>query len=139
MQASLQGKYRERNNQIKIMFNVSIIILILVPLISCQTEVRLGMIKIRMAPSHLQEQIKVFSNYGDGLLTWGNEEVVTNYMELSEDPKGKRIRWSKPCHAVVQEICQRSSQSAVQSGFNTSQSMYNSSRFTRFSRNLWIN
>ena len=102
MQASLQGKYRERNNQIKIMFNVSIIILILVPLISCQTEVRLGMIKIRMAPSHLQEQIKVFSNYGDGLLTWGNEEVVTNYMELSEDPKGKRIRWSKPCHSFAQ-------------------------------------
>ena len=89
MQASLQGKYRERNNQIKIMFNVSIIILILVPLISCQTEVRLGMIKIRMAPSHLQEQIKVFSNYGDGLMSWGDEEVVKNYVELAEDPKGE--------------------------------------------------
>ena len=42
-----------------------------------------------MAPSHFQEQIKVFSNYGDGLMSWGDEEVVKNYVELSEDPKGE--------------------------------------------------
>ena len=41
-----------------------------------------------------QEKIKVFSNYVDGLLTWGKEEQMTNYMELSEDPKGKWIRSS---------------------------------------------
>ena len=35
--------------------------------------------------------MKVFSNYIDGLFTVGSEEVVTNYIELSEDPKGKRI------------------------------------------------
>ena len=40
-------------------------------------------------------QIKVFSNYGDGLVAWGKEEVVTNYMELSEDPKGEWIRSGK--------------------------------------------
>ena len=41
-----------------------------------------------------QEKIKVFSNYDDGLLSWGKEEMVTNYMELSEDPKGGWIRLS---------------------------------------------
>ena len=35
-----------------------------------------------------QEQITVFSNYNDGLLKRGKEGVVTNYMELSEDPIG---------------------------------------------------
>ena len=45
----------------------------------------------------LKEQIKVFSNYNDGLLTFGEEEVVTDYVELSEDPKGEWIRSSKPC------------------------------------------
>ena len=46
--------------------------------------------------SLLQEQIKVFSNYNDGLLTFGaEEEVVTDYMELSEDPKGEWIRSGK--------------------------------------------
>ena len=81
--------------------------------------------------SHHQEKIKVFSNYGDGLMTWGKEEVISNYMELSEDPKGDWIRSSKPCHSVVQVICPRSSQSAVQSGYKTSQSLYISSIFTR--------
>ena len=67
--------------------------------------------------SHHQEKIKVFSNYGDGLLAFGNEEVVANYMELSEDPKGKWFRPNKPYHSVDQVICLRSSQSVVQSGF----------------------
>ena len=39
-----------------------------------------------------QDQIKVISNYGDGLLTFGNEGVVKDYIELSEDPKGNWIR-----------------------------------------------
>ena len=39
-----------------------------------------------------KKQIKVFSNYNDGLLTFGVEELVTDYMELSEDPKGESIR-----------------------------------------------
>ena len=39
-------------------------------------------------PSPHQEKIKVFSNYGDGLLIWGKEYLIKNYMELSEDPKG---------------------------------------------------
>ena len=47
------------------------------------------------------------SNDDNGLLIWGKEEVVTNYMELSEDAKGKRIRSRKPCHSVVHVICQR--------------------------------
>ena len=34
----------------------------------------------------------MFSNYADGLLTWGKEEVVKNYIELSEDPKGESYR-----------------------------------------------
>ena len=36
--------------------------------------------------------MKVFSNYDDGLVVWGKEEVITNYMELSEDPKGDWFR-----------------------------------------------
>ena len=35
-----------------------------------------------------KDKIKVFSNYDDGLMALGNEEVIKNYMELSEDPKG---------------------------------------------------
>ena len=45
-------------------------------------------------------QIKVISNYNDGLLAFGEEEVVTDYVELSEDPKGEWIRSSKPCFIV---------------------------------------
>ena len=64
-------------------------------------------------------QIKVISNYNDGLLAFGEEEVVTDYVELSEDPKGEWIRFSKPFFIVsssfVQGICPRSSQSVVQS------------------------
>ena len=48
-----------------------------------------------------QDQIKVFSNYGDGLLAWGKEEMVTDYLELSEDPKGDWRRSSKPCYGVT--------------------------------------
>ena len=65
-------------------------------------------------------------------MTWGKEEVITNYMELSEDPKGDWIRSSKPCHSVVQVICPRSSQSAVQSGSNTSRSSQLFSFFPRW-------
>ena len=46
-------------------------------------------IAIIASPSLHQEKIKVFSNYGDGLMIYGEEELVTNYMELSEDPKGE--------------------------------------------------
>ena len=42
-----------------------------------------------------KEKIKVLSNYDDGLyLPYGKEEVARNYMELSEDPKGERMRTS---------------------------------------------
>ena len=44
---------------------------------------------INIFTSPRQDQIKVFSNYNDGLVAWGKEEMVTNYMKLSEDPKGE--------------------------------------------------
>ena len=66
-----------------------VFIIILVPLISGETEVSIRKgIDITSSASPHQDKIKVFSNYGDGLLIWGKEELVTNYMELSEDPKG---------------------------------------------------
>ena len=69
-----------------------VFIIILAPLISGQTEVRKESVLIIdtiTSPSPPQEKIKVLSNYGDGLLTFGKEELVKNYMELSEDPKGE--------------------------------------------------
>ena len=63
--------------------------IILVPLISGETEVSIRKgIDITSSPSPHQDKIKVFSTYRDGLLTWGEEELVTDYMTLSEDPKG---------------------------------------------------
>ena len=62
-----------------------VFIFMLVPIISGQAEVN----DIITSSSPDQEKIKVLSNYGDGVLTWGKEEVVTDYMELSEDPKGE--------------------------------------------------
>ena len=118
--------------EMEMMFYVYIIIL--APLISGQTEVRkesVLMIDTITSPSPPQEKIKVLSNYGDGLLNFGEEEVVTNYMELSEDPKGERIRSSEPFYSVVQVICQRSSPSAVQSGCKTSRLLLISSCSTR--------
>ena len=41
-----------------------------------------------------QGKVKVFSNYNDGLVAFGEEEVVRNYLELSEDPKGDQISLS---------------------------------------------
>ena len=67
-----------------------------------------------------QEKIKVYSNYGDGLLYWGKEELITNYMELSEDPKGDwrdEIKLSDNNTLLIQEICPRSSQFVAQSGW----------------------
>ena len=43
---------------------------------------------INIFTSPWQDQIKVLSNYNDGLVAWGKEEMMTHYMELSEDPKG---------------------------------------------------
>ena len=74
--------------EMEMMFYVYIIIL--APLISGQTEVRKeSVLMIDTSPSPPQEKIKVLSNFGDGLLTFGKEELVKNYMELSEDPKGE--------------------------------------------------
>ena len=66
-----------------------VFIVMLVPIISGQAEVRTLVNDIITSSSPDQEKIKVLSNYGDGVLTWGKEEVVTDYMELSEDPKGE--------------------------------------------------
>ena len=66
-----------------------VFIVMLVPIISGQAEVRTLVNNIITSSSPDQEKIKVLSNYGDGVLTWGKEEVVTDYMELSEDPKGE--------------------------------------------------
>ena len=72
-----------QSRKMKMMFYVFIVML--VPIISGQAEVN----DIITSSSPDQEKIKVLSNYGDGVLTWGKEEVVTDYMELSEDPKGE--------------------------------------------------
>ena len=48
----------------------------------------------------IQEEIKVFSNHDDGLLAWGKEEVVTNYMVLMEDPKGDWIISYQVSHLI---------------------------------------
>ena len=76
-----------QSRKMKMMFYDFIVIL--VPIISGQAEVRTLVNDIITSSSPDQEKIKVFSNYGDGVLTWGKEEVVTDYMELSEDPKGE--------------------------------------------------
>ena len=76
-----------QSRKMKMMFYVFIVML--VPIISGQAEVRTLVNNIITSSSPDQEKIKVFSNYGDGVLTWGKEEVVTDYMELSEDPKGE--------------------------------------------------
>ena len=35
----------------------------------------------------MQDTMKAYSNYGDGLLVFGSEEsLVTSYLELAEDP-----------------------------------------------------
>ena len=67
-----------------------ILLVFLAPEISAEVRHCLFLIIINRMPPHLpqQEQIRVFSNYNDGLLKRGKEEVVTNYMELSEDPIG---------------------------------------------------
>ena len=67
-----------------------VFIVMLVPIIAGQAEVRTLVNDIITSSSPDQEKIKVLSNYGDGVLTWGKEEVVTDYMELSEDPKGEQ-------------------------------------------------
>ena len=74
-------------------------VIILVPFISGRAEVRKCLLFYDLinewlihkitSPSPQQENIKVFSNYDDGLVTFGKEELVTDYMELSEDPKGE--------------------------------------------------
>ena len=77
-----------QSRKMKMMFYVFIVML--VPIISGQAEVRTLVNDISITSSSPdQEKIKVLSNYGDGVLTWGKEEVVTDYMELSEDPKGE--------------------------------------------------
>ena len=76
-----------QSRKMKIMFYIFIVML--VPIISGQAEVRTLVNDIITSSSPDQEKIKVLSNYGDGVLTWGKEEVVTDYMELSEDPKGE--------------------------------------------------
>ena len=76
-----------QSRKMKMMFYVFIVML--VPIISGQAEVRTLVNDIITSSSPDQEKIKVLSNYGDGVLTWGKEEVVTDYMELSEDPKGE--------------------------------------------------
>ena len=76
-----------QSRKMKMMFYVFIVML--VPIISGQAEVRTLVNDIITSSSPDQEKIKVLSNYGDGVLTWGKEEVVTDYIELSEDPKGE--------------------------------------------------
>ena len=76
-----------QSRKMKMMFYVFIVMLVLI--ISGQAEVRTLVNDIITSSSPDQEKIKVFSNYGDGVLTWGKEEVVTDYIELSEDPKGE--------------------------------------------------
>ena len=80
-----------------------VFIVMLVPIISGQAEVRTLVNDIITSSSPDQEKIKVLSNYGDGVLTWGKEEAVTNYMELSEDPKGDWITQVMSCQMTI--IC----------------------------------